>query len=75
WEPQVKDLRENYEKVFYGNNPPEFIYGGKEASLMAEKYINLQRDNKPTLLFVRKDRFEEITPEQWTALETRRFNR
>lgn len=74
WESQVKDLRENYEKVFYGDNPPEIIYGGKEVNLMAEKYISLQRDNKPSLLFVRKDRYEEITPEQWTALETRRFN-
>ncbi|MBU3935817.1 hypothetical protein KJ909_04030, partial [Patescibacteria group bacterium] len=75
WESQVKDLRENYQKVFFGEDPPEIIYGGKEASLMAKKYINLQRDNKATLLFVRKDRYEEITPEQWAALETRRFNR
>ncbi|MFH0943533.1 MAG: hypothetical protein V1810_05195 [Candidatus Beckwithbacteria bacterium] len=75
WETQVKDLRENYNRVFYGDNPPEIIYGGKEANLMAEKYINLQRDNQATLLFIRKDRYEKITPEQWAALETRRFNR
>ena len=75
WESQVKDLRENYQKVFFGEDPPEIIYGGKEAKLMAERYISLQRDNKATLLFVRKDRYEEITPEQWAALETRRFNR
>jgi len=75
WESSVKDLRENYQKVFFGDNPPEIVYGGKEVKLMAEKYIALQRENKPTLLFVRKDRYEEITPEQWAALETRRFNR
>lgn len=75
WETNVQNLKENYDRVFFGDNPPEIIYGGKEASLMAEKYINFQRDNQATLLFMRKDRYEEITPEQWTALETRRFNR
>lgn len=73
WEPNVPELHADYQRVFYGDNPPEIVYGNKEAGLMKGKYTSLQRDNKPSLLFIRKDRYEEITKEQWQALETRRF--
>lgn len=75
WEPNVPELRAGYEQVFYGDNPPEIIYGDREHNLEAEKYVNIQRFGKPTLLFVRADRYAEITDAQWAALATRGFNK
>lgn len=73
WEPSVPELNETYEKVFYGDDPPEIIYGGDEPELLSKKYQNIRRDNKTTELFVRNDKYELITKEQWQALESRGF--
>lgn len=73
WEPNVPELRADYEQVFYGDNPPEIIYGDKETELLAAKYTNILKDGKPTLLFIRTDRYAQITDSQWAALETRGF--
>jgi hypothetical protein len=74
WEPNVPELKADYESVFFGNNPPEIIYGGDEPKLLQEKYTNVFRHNKPTELFVRADRYAQITDSQWQALSTRGFS-
>lgn len=75
WEPQVKELREAYNQVFFGNNPPEFIYGNKEKELVNEKYTELKRGKEGAFLFVRNDRYGQIATEQWQKLIDRGFNR
>ena len=75
WEPSVKELKEDYQRVFYGNNPPEIIYGDDEPELLKEKYINIFRNNKPTQLFIREDKYEKITEEKWQILATRGFEK
>ena len=75
WEPLVKELNDDYERIFYGDDPPEIIYGDDEPQLLQEKYENILRHEKSTKLFVRKDKFETVTEDQWKALESRGFNR
>jgi len=75
WEPNVPELKTDYKRIFYSDNPPEIIYGDKEAQLLQEKYLNLTQDGQSTLLYIRKDRATAITPEQWKTLATRRFSR
>lgn len=75
WEPNVPELKADYERVFYGDNPPEIIYGNKESILLAEKYINILKFGQPTELFIRSDRYAQITRSQWAALATRGFNK
>lgn len=77
WERKIPELKEDYARVFNVDNPnpPEFIYGAMEQELIKVKYHSLYRDGKPTELFIRNDVYENITPEQWEALGTRRFNR
>jgi len=73
WEPGVPELKADYQRVFFGDNPPEIIYGNDEPVLLSQKYVNIIRHGKPTELFVRSDRFAKITDSQWTALTTRGF--
>ncbi|MDZ4229286.1 MAG: hypothetical protein U1C50_03470, partial [Patescibacteria group bacterium] len=73
WEPNVPELKADYQRVFYGDNPPEIIYGGDEPKLLQEKYVSIFRHSQPTELFIRKDRFAQITDSQWAALSTRGF--
>ncbi|MCX6816749.1 MAG: hypothetical protein NTZ93_02710 [Candidatus Beckwithbacteria bacterium] len=77
WERKIPALKEEYSRVFNINNPnpPEFIYGEMERELVQAKYHSLSRDGKSTGLFIRKDIYGKITPEQWEALATRRFSR
>lgn len=77
WERKIPELKEDYAHVFNVNNPnpPEFIYGAMEQELVKAKYHSLYRDGKSTELFIRNDVYEQITPEQWQVLGTRRFNR
>jgi hypothetical protein len=74
WEPDVPELRAGYNQVFFGGNPPEIIYGDKEPALLIEKYTNIPKDSQSTLLFIRNDRYNRITPDQWLALATRGFS-
>ncbi|AKM79466.1 MAG: hypothetical protein UX85_C0005G0019 [Candidatus Beckwithbacteria bacterium GW2011_GWB1_47_15] len=74
WEPKVKSLRQDYNQVFYGDAPPEIIYGGDEPKLLNENYANISRFGKATELFVRRDKFDKITQDQWQALSTRGFH-
>jgi len=75
WEPNVPELKADYERVFYGDNPPEIIYGNDEPVLLSQKYTNIFRRGQPTELFIRNDRFSQITDSQWTALATRGFTK
>jgi len=74
WESDVPELKENYEKVFYGDNPPEFIYGGQEAKVIKEKYTAVLQDNKPTELFIRNDKVKGVNQNQLNSLALRRFS-
>ena len=40
----------------------------------AENYANISRFGKATELFVRRDKFDKITQDQWQALSTRGFH-
>jgi len=75
WEPKIKELNDRYNQVFLGNNPPEIIYGGDEPVLLKEKYEVIWRNDKPTELFVRKDKYSTISDEQWQSLKTRGFKK
>lgn len=75
WEPNVPELAADYQSVFFGTNPPQIIYGSKEVQLLAEKYTAIFRHGQPTELFIRNDRFSQITDSQWTALLTRGFSK
>ena len=75
WEPGVPELKADYQRVFFGDNPPEIIYGNDEPVLLSQKYVNIIRHGKPTELFVRSDRFAKITDSQWAALLTRGFGK
>lgn len=75
WEPNVPSLKADYQRVFYGNNPPEIIYGSDEPVLLTEKYVNILKFNQPTELFIRSDRFAQISDSQWAVLETRGFGK
>ena len=75
WEPGVPELKANYQGVFFGDNPPEIIYGNDEPVLLSQKYVNVLRHDKPTELFIRSDRFLKITDSQWAALLTRGFSK
>lgn len=77
WERKIPELKKDYDLVFNidNPNPPEFIYGAMEQKLVKAKYQPLYREEKTTELFVRKDIFANITPEQWNALESRGFSR
>lgn len=75
WEPNVPELKADYERVFYGDNPPEIIYGNDEPELQANKYVNIFKYGRPTELFIRRDRFAQITDSQWATLSTRGFTK
>jgi len=75
WEPNVPELKAHYQRVFFGDNPPEIIYGNDEPALLSQKYVNIFRHGKPSELFVRSDRFTQITDSQWAALSTRGFEK
>jgi len=72
WEPLIERLKSEYKEGIIENSP-EFLYGGKEQELVKEKYINILKNNKTTELFVRKDKYEKITEDQWQILTTREF--
>jgi len=74
WEPLMERLRREYEEGIIKNSP-EFIYGGKEQELVKEKYVNILRNDKATGLFVRKDKYEKITEDEWKVLTTREFEK
>lgn len=71
WQSGVPELKTEYKEVFSGNNPPEIIYGNNDPTLLAEKYVNILKFGQPTELFIRADRFAQITDSQWAALLTR----
>ena len=73
WEQDVPDLKDDYSKVFKGDNPPEFIYGGQETGLVEDKYIPLLKDNQLTELFIRKDKLKNISQSQIDRLFLRSF--
>ena len=75
WEPNVLELKADYQRVFFGDNPPEIIYGNDEPVLLSQKYVNVFRHGQPTELFIRSDRFLKITDSQWAALLTRGFSK
>ena len=52
WEHDVPRLKEEYEQVFYGIDPPEFIYGANETRLVEEKYSQVWQDEALTELYV-----------------------
>lgn len=54
WEHDVPRLKQEYEEVFYGKNPPEFIYGANETELVKNRYDQIWQDNQPTELYVKK---------------------
>jgi hypothetical protein len=72
WEHAVPDLEKDYKKVF-SQNPPEFIYGGHEAGLVKKEYIRVFKNGQATELFIRKDKLENITKEQWNQAARRGF--
>jgi len=55
WEHDVPRLKKEYTEVFYGSDPPEFIYGSNEGELVKNKYTPLLKDQKPTELYIRND--------------------
>ncbi len=75
WEPNVPELKADYQRVFFGDNPPEIIYGNDEPILLSQKYVNVFRRGQPTELFIRSDRYSQITDSQWQALATRGFTK
>jgi len=75
WEPKVKELNDTYHRVFFGDDPPEIIYGGDEPELLTKKYTNILRHDKPTELFVRNDKYIVIRNDQWQALKSRGFGK
>ena len=74
WQSGVPELKAEYHQVFFGDNPPEIIYGSNEPDLLAAKYINILKFGRPTELYLRRDKFDSITVSQWAALETRGFS-
>lgn len=74
WQASVPELKAEYERVFYGADPPEIICGSNEPALLAEKYVNILKFGQPTELYLRRDKFNSLTDSQWAALETRGFN-
>src|SRR3989344_3645125 len=48
WEPNVPELKADYQRVFFGDNPPEIIYGNDEPVLQSQKYTNIFRRGQPT---------------------------
>ena len=75
WQHEVPELKADYDQVMFGNNPPEIIYGNKDKEVLADQYVNILKFGSPTELFIRSDRFSQITDSQWTALKTRGFER
>ncbi|MEK7513290.1 MAG: hypothetical protein AAB580_00190 [Patescibacteria group bacterium] len=77
WERKIAELKEDYKRTFTidNPNPPEFIYGSMEQELVKIKYQALYRNGKATELFIRKDIYANITPEQWEILAFRGFSR
>lgn len=51
WEHDVPRLKKEYEASFYGDNPPEFIYGSNEQELVKAEYEQVFLDEKPTELY------------------------
>ncbi|MFC1627007.1 hypothetical protein ACFL18_00435 [Patescibacteria group bacterium] len=74
WELDVPELKADYEKVFYGDNPPEFIYGSQEKNLVEQKYAGLLKNDKLTELYVRKDKVKNIDQSQIDNLLLRKFS-
>jgi len=68
WEESVPDLQKDYQNMLTQNNP-EFVYGGREQNLVANKYLNIVKNNEATELYVRVDRAKQITSEQIEAIE------
>ncbi|HEX7017677.1 MAG TPA: hypothetical protein VF209_02100 [Patescibacteria group bacterium] len=65
-------------------HPPTFIYfnlGSDEYSavlrpLLKTEYVALQRaDGSPTLLHIRRDAMNDVSPSQWQALEAQAFRK
>lgn len=75
WEPKVPELKVDYERVFYGDNPPEIIFGNDEPELLTNNYLNIFKHGQQTELFIRNDRAAKITDAQWAALATRGFSK
>lgn len=75
WENLIPELKEDRDRVFSLDNPspPEFIYGSLQEQLVETKYRPLYRYGKATELFIRKDIFDKISPDEWDSLETRGF--
>jgi len=75
WENLIPELKQNRDQVFSLDNPfpPEFIYGSIDKQLTKAKYQVLYRNDKASELFIRKDIFDQISPEEWIALKTRGF--
>ncbi|MBU1085756.1 MAG: hypothetical protein ABIJ43_04090 [Candidatus Beckwithbacteria bacterium] len=59
WEHDVPKLKSEYNEVFKGNNPPDFIYGFDESGLTNKEYLNVYQYSKPTELFIRKDKVND----------------
>lgn len=76
WHHMVPDLEKDFEETFSLENddPPEFIYGQEKAQLIEEKYVNLLKYGKETLLAVRKDIAEAVDPKQKQTISDRGFS-
>lgn len=59
WEHEVPRLKEEYEQVFYGVNPPEFIYGANETRLVEDKYKQVWQGETETELYMKIENSEK----------------
>lgn len=71
WEHDVPRLKEEYEQAFYGDEPPEFIYGSHEVELVKNKYVAVLNNGQSTELFVNKDKLAKLTDEIKAKLSQR----
>jgi hypothetical protein len=60
WQHDVPRLQQEYNQVFKGDNPPQFIYGGNEPNLVAGQYQPLLKDGQTTQLYVKISKLDSL---------------
>jgi len=69
WEHDVPRLKQEYQESFYGDDPPEFIYGSNEQELVKNSYTQLGQNENVTELYIENNKTVDKN-----KLETRNFS-